>query len=94
MKKIKLQAEDKVLYCYFVAPVAPRKTQSADQFRIRLISQLIKDISRVLQKLLQCFYGAAISKSFVLPARGFCTVILIVDLIDSEFLKVAFGSSA
>ena len=46
---------------------------------MRLISQLIIDISRVLQKLLKYFNGTAISTFFVLPAAGlllgvFCIV--------------------
>ena len=40
-------------------------TQFADQVRMRLISQLINDISRVLQKLLKYFNGTTISTSFV-----------------------------
>ena len=35
---------------------------------MRLISQLIKGISRVLQKLLKYFNGTAILTSFVFPA--------------------------
>ena len=44
--------------------------QFSHQFRSRLISQLIKDISRVLQKLLRYFNGTIISTFFVpfLPA--------------------------
>ena len=34
----------------FVVPVEEKITQSADQFRMRLISQLIKGVSWVLQK--------------------------------------------
>ena len=37
----------------FVTPVAPEITHSVDQIRMRLISQLISGISRVLQKLLK-----------------------------------------
>ena len=39
--------------------------QFADKVRIRLISQLINGISRVLQKLLKCFNGTIILTSFV-----------------------------
>ena len=42
------------------------KTHFLDQFRWRLISQLIKGISRVLQKLLRYFNGTIISTFFVL----------------------------
>ena len=41
-------------------------TQLDDQVRIRLISQLIKDISRVLQKSLRYFNGTTIS-AFTIP---------------------------
>ena len=41
-------------------------TQSLDQVKMRLILQLINDISRVLQKLLKYFNGTAISTFFVL----------------------------
>ena len=52
----KLQPEHKVfvlVIANFVAPIAEEITQSADQVRMRLISQLIKTISRVSQKLLK-----------------------------------------
>ena len=44
----------------FVSPVAEEITQSLDQVRLTLVSQLIKGISQVLQKLLKYFNGAAI----------------------------------
>ena len=53
---------------------------------MRLISQLINSISRVLQKLLKYFNGTAISTSFVLPSAGVVPVIFILDLNYSEFL--------
>ena len=40
-------------------------TQFADQVKIRLISQLINDISRFLQKLLKFFNGTIILTAFV-----------------------------
>ena len=40
-------------------------TQFADQVKTRLISQLIKGLSRVLQKLLNYFNGTIILTSFV-----------------------------
>ena len=52
---------------------------------MRLISQLIKAISRVLHKLRKYFNGTVISTSFVLPAAAVFPVILILDLNDSEF---------
>ena len=60
---------------------------------MRLISQLINDISRVLQKLLKCFNGTAILTSFVLPAAGVFPVILVLYLTDSDSVILSFGSS-
>ena len=45
---------------------------------MRLMVQLINDISRVLQKQLNYFNGTAILKSFVFPAAGVFPVILIL----------------
>ena len=53
-----------------VALVAEEITQFWDQVQTRLISLLIKDISRVLQKLLKYFKVTAILTPFVLPAVG------------------------
>ena len=47
---------------------------------MRLISQLTNGISRVLQKLLKYFNGTAILTSFVFPAAGVFSVILILYL--------------
>ena len=58
----------------FPVPVGFVMTQVDDHVRIRLISQLIKDISRMLQKLLKYFNGATILTSFVLSAAGFFSV--------------------
>ena len=63
-----------------------------DQDKIRLISQLIKGISRVLQKLLKYFNGTAVLTSFVLPSSGVFPVIFNLDLSDLESVKVTFGS--
>ena len=60
---------------------------------MKLISQLIKSLSRVLQKLLKYFNGTDISTPFVLPPSGGFPVVLILDLHDSEPAKVSFGSS-
>ena len=70
----------------FVAPVAEVITQSSDQSKMRLISQLINSISRVLQKLLKYFNGSANSTSFVLPAAGIFPVVLILNLNDSDYV--------
>ena len=64
-----------------------------DHVRIRLISQLIKCISRVVQNVLMCFNGTAISKFFVLPAAGIFPFILSLNLKNSESVIAAFGSS-
>ena len=60
---------------------------------MRLTSQLINGISRVLQKLLKYFNGTIILTSFVLPSVGVFPVIFILDLNDSESVKLTFGSS-
>ena len=57
---------------------------------MRLISQLIKGILRVL---LRYFNGTTVSTSFVLPAAGFFSVILVFDTNDLEFTIDATGSS-
>ena len=77
----------------FVAPVGEEITQSAYQVKIKLISKLIKGISRVLQKLIKYFNGTAILTSFVLHAAGVLPVTFVLNLNDSEFVKVAFRSS-
>ena len=77
----------------FVSPVAEEIIQSSDQVRMRLISQLIKGISRVLQKLLKYFNGTDISTSVVLPAAPVFPVIFSLGLSNSEFSKVVFGST-
>ena len=43
---------------------------------MRFTSQLINEISRVLQKLVQYFNGTIVSTSFVLPSAGLFFVIL------------------
>ena len=75
------------------APVELVITQVDEHVNIKLTSQLIKDISRVLQKLLKYFNGTIISTYFSLPEAGVFPVIFILDLKDSEFAKLSFGSS-
>ena len=53
-----------------VPPVAEEITQSADQVKRRLITQLIIRNSRVFQKLLKYCNGTAILVFLVLPAAG------------------------
>ena len=60
---------------------------------MRLTSQLVNGISRVLQKLLKCFNGTIISRSFILPPAGVFPVTFDLDLNDLESIKVSFGSS-
>ena len=58
---------------------------------MRLISQLIKGISRVLQKLLKYFNGTIISTSFVLLSAGVFPIIFILDLNDLEAVKLSLS---
>ena len=94
LELIKLQQEHKVFlstFASFVAPVAEEITQFWDQVKIRLISQLINGILRVLQKLLKYFNGTTILASFTLPSVWAFPVILILDLNDLEFRIVVGG---
>ena len=77
----------------FPLPVELVKAQLGDHVKIKLTSQLIYGISRVLQKLLKYFNGTIISTSFSLPSSGVFPVIFILDLNDLEFAKLSFGSS-
>ena len=58
---------------------------------MRLTSQLINGISRVFRKFLKYFNDTIISTSFVLTLVF--PVIFILDLNDSESVKLSFGSS-
>ena len=58
-----------------------------------LTYKLINSISRVLQKLIKYFNGTVNSTCFVLPSAGVFPVIFILDLNDSESVKLSFGSS-
>ena len=60
---------------------------------MRLTSQLINGISRVLQKLLKYFNGTISLTSFSLPAAGVFLVISILDLNYSECPKLLLVSS-
>ena len=56
-------------------------TQFSDHVKIRFISQLIYGMSDVLQKLLKCFNGTAISASFsVLLSSSFPVIVVIKRL--------------
>ena len=60
---------------------------------MRLFSQFIIGVSRVLQKLLKYFNGTAILTLFVLSSSGGYPVILILDLNDSDSVILSFSSS-
>ena len=60
---------------------------------MRLISQLINNISRVLEKLLKYFNGTAILTSFVEPVAGVFPVVLVLYLNESDSVILSFGSS-
>ena len=64
------------------------RTQVDDHVKIRLTSQLIKGISKVLQKLLKCFSGTIISTSFV-PLFPVRPVIFTLKLNESVVLPSA-----
>ena len=66
-------------------------TQFFDQVKIKLISQLIKVISRVLQKLLKYFNGTAIF-AFIIPALLVLSKNFDLNVIDSDFVITLFGS--
>ena len=67
-------------------------TQAGDHVKIRLTSQLIKDISRVLQKLLKYLNHTIISTFFVLLSVEVFPVIFILDLNESDCVILSLGS--
>ena len=94
LELIKLRSGHKILYTLlqiFVSPDAEKITQFWDQVKMRLTSQLIKIISRGLQKLLKYFNDTSILKSFVLQAARVFPVILILSLCNSEFICYHLG---
>ena len=76
----------------FVSPVAEEIIQVDEQVKIRLTSQLINGISRVLQKFLKYFNGKIISTSFIFPSAVF-PVIFILYFYDSDCVILSLGSS-
>ena len=62
------------------------------QVRMRLISHLIKGISRVFHKIIKHFNGTAAPKCFVLPLTGVFPVVQILDFNDLEFFIALVGS--
>ena len=67
--------------------------QVHDYVKMRLTSQLINDISIILQKLLKFLKGTIISTFFLLQSLGVFPVIFILSLNDSESVKLSFRSS-
>ena len=61
-------------------------TKFADKIKIRLTLQLIKDISRALQKLLQYFNGNIISTLFISPSSSILPAISYLKLNESVAL--------
>ena len=61
-------------------------TQFADQVKIRLTLQLIKGISRALQKLLQYFNGNIISTLFISSSSSILPAISYLELNESVAL--------
>ena len=51
---------------------------------MRIISQLIKGILRVFKKFFKNFNDPAVLTCFVLPASGVFSIVLILNLNDSE----------
>ena len=60
---------------------------------MRLTSQLINGISKVLLKLVKYFNGNFILTFFVLPLAGMFPVIFILDVNNSGSARLSFGSS-
>ena len=70
------------------SPVELVITQVDDHVKIKLTLQLIKGISRVLQKLFKYFNGTIISASFSLLSSGVFPVIFILDILDFSFYMI------
>ena len=74
----------KNLLLYYV-----QKLHTPDQVRIKIISQLIKGISRVLQKLLKYFNGTAILtliiRGLLVFPRNFDLDLNVLDLVILSF---------
>ena len=62
----------------FLLTLFIERTHCSCQTRTRIISQLIKDISRVFDKIIKHFNDNAISNIFVLPSTGILPVIQIL----------------
>ena len=75
-----------IWFWFYAAPAA--RIHSLDHLSWRLISQLIKDISSALQKLLRYFNGIIISTFFV-PPFPVCLVICCLNLNEILLLLLA-----
>ena len=64
-------------------PVELVITRVDDHVKMKLTSQIINGISRVLQKLLRCFNSTIIAVSFALPSARVFLAIFILNLSDS-----------
>ena len=60
--------------------------QSADQVKIKLNSQLVNGIARILQKLLKYFNRTIISTFFITPSLSVWPVIFVLKLNESVAL--------
>ena len=92
---IKLQPEHEVFLSVIAnlpTPVELVIKQVDGHVKMRLTSQLIDGIARILQRLLQYFNSTIISASFVFPPTGLFPVFFILDLNNSESVKLSFGS--
>ena len=77
LELIKLHKKFCICYFKFCFSRCRRNNTSSSQVKMRLISQLINGILRVLQKLRKYFNCTAISTSSVLPSTKAFSVILI-----------------
>ena len=66
-------------------------TQSLDHLKLKFVSQLIKSISRDLQKI--TYNGATISTSLLLLSFSLLPVMLVLNLRDSKSVIESRGSS-
>ena len=92
---IKSPKGHKVLYLlfqFFISPFAEKITQSSDQIKMIIISQLGNSISRFFQKIIKYFNGTAILTCFVFPAAGVFPVIIFLYWNNSDFVMLSFGS--
>ena len=64
--------------------------QSSDQIKFKLISQLIKSILRVIQKLLKYCNGTTVSTSFSLLSFDVLPVMPVLNLKDSKPYRITW----